>query len=196
MFQARFQQKQLQEKEQKLLALYESQQQRAFQRVSRSTSLNSNGSSSSINNNNVNNGGKVRQLFDERRKPQSNSAPTGWDRSYPLEPLRGKSQQQQAHAQQPPPQQRGRARPWSPPESPPPSACEDNLVFLKLPNVGGPLAAAPEDRFKTYNASKSNRNAAMASTRQPAVRRTEVSITETPTRNTGEEEMSRGNVLK
>ncbi|VEN62264.1 unnamed protein product [Callosobruchus maculatus] len=56
--QARFQQKQMQEREEKLLKLYENQQQRAFE--------------------------KVRQMFDERRK-------AGIDRSYPLEPLKAKS---------------------------------------------------------------------------------------------------------
>ncbi|XP_049828565.1 serine/arginine repetitive matrix protein 1-like [Schistocerca gregaria] len=108
--QARIQQRQLQEKEQKLLQLYESQQQRALDRVvTRSTSLSSSLStaafstltttnnnsvrtslSNGINNNNNGTvgGGRVRQMFDERRKP-NNSAPAapGWDRSYPLEPI-------------------------------------------------------------------------------------------------------------
>jgi uncharacterized C2H2 Zn-finger protein/type II secretory pathway pseudopilin PulG len=76
--QARFQQKQIQEREEKLLRLYENQQQRAFERVGRgsagsNTSLGSTGGG----------GGKVRQMFDERRQK------AGVDRSYPLEPLKG-----------------------------------------------------------------------------------------------------------
>ncbi|KAJ8927651.1 hypothetical protein NQ314_019853 [Rhamnusium bicolor] len=75
---ARFQQKQMQEKEEKLLKLYENQQQRAFERVSRgSAGSNTSGSSTG--------GGKVRQMFDERRQK------AGIDRSYPLEPLKSKT---------------------------------------------------------------------------------------------------------
>lgn len=68
----------MQEKEEKLLKLYESQQQRAFERVSRgSAGSNTSGSSTG--------GGKVRQMFDERRQK------AGIDRSYPLEPLKSKT---------------------------------------------------------------------------------------------------------
>jgi len=89
--QARFQQKQMQEKEQKLLRLYESQTQRAFQRVGRGSA---GSSSSSVSSNSSTLGaGKVRQLFQERRQQNgvktAGSGPTGWDRSYPLEPLEG-----------------------------------------------------------------------------------------------------------
>ncbi|CAH1996088.1 unnamed protein product [Acanthoscelides obtectus] len=74
--QARFQQKQMQEREEKLLKLYENQQQRAFEKVGR----NSAGSTGNLSSG----PGKVRQMFDERRK-------AGIDRSYPLEPLKAKS---------------------------------------------------------------------------------------------------------
>nr|CAD7257524.1 unnamed protein product [Timema shepardi] len=77
---ARFQQKQLQEKEQKLLQMYETQQQRTFQRVTRSSA----GSTSSSTSTSSLGAGKVRQLFDERR---GGGVKSGWDRSYPLEPL-------------------------------------------------------------------------------------------------------------
>lgn len=88
--QARFQQKQMQEKEQKLLRLYESQTQRAFQRVGRGSAGSSSSSVSSTSS--TLGAGKVRQLFQERRqqngvKTAVGSGPTGWDRSYPLEPL-------------------------------------------------------------------------------------------------------------
>ncbi|CAH0550015.1 unnamed protein product [Brassicogethes aeneus] len=73
--QARFQQKQMQEKEEKLLRLYENQQQRAFDRVGRGSA----GSNTSVGSTG---GGKVRQMFDERRQK------AGVDRSYPLEPLK------------------------------------------------------------------------------------------------------------
>nr|CAI5821617.1 unnamed protein product [Callosobruchus analis] len=66
----------MQEREEKLLKLYESQQQRAFEKVGRSSA----GSTGSLNSG----PGKVRQMFDERRK-------AGIDRSYPLEPLKAKS---------------------------------------------------------------------------------------------------------
>ncbi|XP_076392459.1 uncharacterized protein LOC100882212 isoform X2 [Megachile rotundata] len=100
---ARFQQKQLQEKEQKLLQLYDQQQQRAYQVVQRG-SAGSNGSNhgSSINQHTVtkttttshttstSHGGKVRQMFDERRQ----TTVKGIDRSYPLEPLENKPRKQ------------------------------------------------------------------------------------------------------
>lgn len=76
-FQARFQQRQMQEKEEKLLRLYENQQQRAFDRASRGSA----GSNSSITSTSTT-GGKVRQMFDERRQK------AGVDKSYPLEPLK------------------------------------------------------------------------------------------------------------
>ncbi|KOC61895.1 Zinc finger C2HC domain-containing protein 1C [Habropoda laboriosa] len=100
---ARFQQKQLQEKEQKLLQLYDQQQQRAYQVVQRG-SAGSNGSnhaasisqhtvtrtSSSSHTTSTSQGGKVRQMFDERRQ----TTVKGIDRSYPLEPLENKLRKQ------------------------------------------------------------------------------------------------------
>lgn len=76
--QARFQQKQMQEKEEKLLKLYENQQQRVFERVGRGSA----GSNTSVGSTG---GGKVRQMFDERRQK------AGVDKSYPLEPLKAKT---------------------------------------------------------------------------------------------------------
>lgn len=81
MLQARFQQRQIQEREEKLLQLYENQQQRAFERMNRG-SAGSNGSNGNLGNTM---GGKVRQMFDERRQK------AGIDRSYPLEPLKNSS---------------------------------------------------------------------------------------------------------
>lgn len=67
------------EKEEKMLKLYETQQQRAFDRVGRGSA----GSEGSFSNKNtVIQAGKVRQMFDERRQK------AGIDRSYPLEPLK------------------------------------------------------------------------------------------------------------
>ncbi|KAJ8974450.1 hypothetical protein NQ317_014766 [Molorchus minor] len=80
---ARFQQRQMQEKEEKLLKLYENQQQRAFKKVSLG-SAGSNTSSNSTRSGGSLGGGKVRQMFDERRQK------AGVDRSYPLEPLKTK----------------------------------------------------------------------------------------------------------
>ncbi|XP_071876986.1 uncharacterized protein isoform X3 [Bombus fervidus] len=100
---ARFQQKQLQEKEQKLLQLYDQQQQRAYQVVQRgSAGSNSSNHATSISQHTVtktsssshttstSQGGKVRQMFDERRQ----TTVKGIDRSYPLEPLENKSRKQ------------------------------------------------------------------------------------------------------
>ncbi|CAK9814418.1 Zinc finger C2HC domain-containing protein 1C [Anthophora quadrimaculata] len=103
LLQARFQQKQLQEKEQKLLQLYDQQQQRAYQVVQRG-SASSNGSNhaasisqhtvtrttSSSHTTSTSQGGKVRQMFDERRQ----TSVKGIDRSYPLEPLENKLRKQ------------------------------------------------------------------------------------------------------
>ncbi|XP_076165362.1 uncharacterized protein LOC143145664 [Ptiloglossa arizonensis] len=103
LLQARFQQKQLQEKEQKLLQLYDQQQQRAYQVVQRG-SAGSNGSShgstvsqhtvtktsTSSHTTSTSQGGKVRQMFDERRQ----TTVKGIDRSYPLEPLENKPRKQ------------------------------------------------------------------------------------------------------
>ncbi|GJQ66023.1 hypothetical protein Trydic_g4113 [Trypoxylus dichotomus] len=86
--QARFQQKQMQEKEEKLLKLYENQQQRTIERVSRG-SAGSDGTITTTTTTATNlttiHGGKVRQMFDERRQK------AGIDRSYPLEPLKTKT---------------------------------------------------------------------------------------------------------
>ncbi|XP_066590178.1 microtubule-associated protein futsch [Prorops nasuta] len=99
---ARFQQKQLQEKEQKLLQLYDQQQQRAYQVAQRSSagSNQSNNSSpgqhtltkatTTTHTSSTSQGGKVRQMFDERRQ----TTVKGIDRSYPLEPLDNKIRKQ------------------------------------------------------------------------------------------------------
>ncbi|KRT83330.1 hypothetical protein AMK59_3083, partial [Oryctes borbonicus] len=77
----------MQEKEEKLLKLYENQQQRTIERVSRGSA----GSDSTITTTTTTtnlttiHGGKVRQMFDERRQK------AGIDRSYPLEPLKTKT---------------------------------------------------------------------------------------------------------
>lgn len=79
----------MQEKEEKLLKLYENQQQRTIERVSRG-SAGSDGTITTTTTTTATNltaiqGGKVRQMFDERRQK------AGIDRSYPLEPLKQKS---------------------------------------------------------------------------------------------------------
>ncbi|XP_054001775.1 serine-rich adhesin for platelets-like isoform X2 [Hylaeus anthracinus] len=103
LLQARFQQKQLQEKEQKLLQLYDQQQQRAYQVMQRgSAGSNSSNHTTSVSQHTVtktsnsshttstSQGGKVRQMFDERR----HTTVKGIDRSYPLEPLENKPRKQ------------------------------------------------------------------------------------------------------
>ncbi|KAI4467997.1 zinc finger c2hc domain-containing protein 1c [Holotrichia oblita] len=75
----------MQEKEEKLLKLYENQQKRTIERVSKG-SAGSDGSITTTMTTTANltaiQGGKVRQMFDERRQK------AGIDRSYPLEPLK------------------------------------------------------------------------------------------------------------
>lgn len=74
----------MQEREEKLLRLYENQQQRAMERVNRGSAGSNTSVGSLTGANMTNHGGKVRQMFDERRQK------AGIDRSYPLEPLRSK----------------------------------------------------------------------------------------------------------
>ncbi|CAH2094295.1 unnamed protein product [Euphydryas editha] len=75
--QARFQQKQLQERELKIASLYEAQQARALDRVRHSPS---NGVAVSPPQPVAHQPGKVRQMFEERRTK-------GIDKSYPLQPI-------------------------------------------------------------------------------------------------------------
>ncbi|XP_045502769.1 zinc finger C2HC domain-containing protein 1C [Colias croceus] len=76
--QARFQQKQLQEKELKIASLYEAQQARALDRVRHSPS---NGNVTTPSPPIPHQPGKVRQMFEERRTK------AGIDKSYPLQPI-------------------------------------------------------------------------------------------------------------
>lgn len=98
LLQARFQQKQLQEKEQKLLQIYDQQQQRAYHVVHRGNASSNHAisqptvtkTSNSSHATSTSQGGKVRQMFDERRQ----TTVKGIDRSYPLEPLENKPRKQ------------------------------------------------------------------------------------------------------
>lgn len=103
--QARFQQKQLAEKEEKLSQLYERQQQRTLDRVVKSRTGNiqyrstadgrvsgetspgaaSSTSTSSTSSQKMMGNGRVRQMFEERRQVTK----TGIDKSYPLAPMHG-----------------------------------------------------------------------------------------------------------
>merc|ERR1719264_2244455 len=99
MMQARFQAKQLEEKEEKMIHLLEEKQERTIQRVNygRDSANSTNSFSSSASSNSVNGGigmrppmyggagggGRVRQMFDQRRA----ASPVGWDKSYPLDPV-------------------------------------------------------------------------------------------------------------
>ncbi|CAH2045963.1 unnamed protein product, partial [Iphiclides podalirius] len=78
-YQARFQQKQLQERELKIASLYEAQQARALDKVRLSPSNAS--TASSTTHPPVHHPGKVRQMFEERRTK------AGIDKSYPLQPI-------------------------------------------------------------------------------------------------------------
>jgi len=75
--QAQFQQKQMQEKEQKLIKMFENQQQNAMQKFLPATG---NGGVAAVP------PGKVRQMFEERRRGGTGNL-SGIDKSYPLEPL-------------------------------------------------------------------------------------------------------------
>lgn len=78
--------------------MYENQQQKAFQRVGRGSAGSVSSVSSSLSSVSSGGGGKVRQMFEERRNQGHHQSPTksmrgtkgtstGWDRSYPLEPI-------------------------------------------------------------------------------------------------------------
>ncbi|KAM3958083.1 LOW QUALITY PROTEIN: uncharacterized protein ACR2FA_007876 [Aphomia sociella] len=79
--QARFQQKQLQERELKIASLYEAQQARALDRVRHSPSNGVTASSPPQPPPASHQPGKVRQMFEERRTK------AGIDKSYPLQPI-------------------------------------------------------------------------------------------------------------
>ena len=112
-FQARFQAQQLVEKEEKLIHLLEQRQEEAVRRVAYPPTTNTavNGrtdsaashSANSMSSNNSSNSigagigvrpGRVRQMFEERRRAvESNgNSPVGWDKSYPLKPVGGGGQ--------------------------------------------------------------------------------------------------------
>ncbi|CAK1583343.1 unnamed protein product [Parnassius mnemosyne] len=79
-YQARFQQKQLQERELKIASLYEAQQARALDKVRLSPS-NASTTSPTSQSHSIQHPGKVRQMFEERRTK------AGIDKSYPLQPI-------------------------------------------------------------------------------------------------------------
>ena len=107
-FQARFQAQQMAEKEEKLINLLEHRQDEAIRRIAYNgrDSANSH-SANSLSSNNSSNSlgpsvtaiqgrppGRVRQMFEERRRvePVGNgsshvTSPVGWDKSYPLKPV-------------------------------------------------------------------------------------------------------------
>nr|XP_021194912.2 LOW QUALITY PROTEIN: zinc finger C2HC domain-containing protein 1C [Helicoverpa armigera] len=79
--QARFQQKQMQEREMKIASLYEAQQARALDRVRHSPSNVGHASPPLPPPTTTHQPGKVRQMFEERRTK------AGIDKSYPLQPI-------------------------------------------------------------------------------------------------------------
>ncbi|CAG0881966.1 unnamed protein product [Cyprideis torosa] len=93
MQEARFQAKQVEEKEKRLVAMLEAQQARQDDITSRkdSTSATSISSISTISSlgESLRIGGNVRKMFEERRKTGAplKVTPIGWDKSYPLEPI-------------------------------------------------------------------------------------------------------------
>jgi len=98
MMQRSFQAKQLEEKEEKMIQMLEDKQERTIQRVNygRDSANSTNSFSSSASSNSVTGGvgarpnmysvggGRVRQMFEQRR---SAASPVGWDKSYPLDPV-------------------------------------------------------------------------------------------------------------
>jgi len=107
MMQARFQAKQLEEKEEKLIHMLEEKQEELIQRVNygRDSANSINSLSSTASSNSVNGGvgqrpnmygtaggggGRVRQMFEQRRngnERHGKGSPVGWDKSYPLDPV-------------------------------------------------------------------------------------------------------------
>lgn len=78
------------EKESRLLemaAQQEARRQGTIQRVTKSSASSLSSSLSSLSSSGGQ--GRVRKLFEERRNNGFNHSPVGWDKSYPLEPVRG-----------------------------------------------------------------------------------------------------------
>nr|XP_027238120.1 translation initiation factor IF-2-like isoform X2 [Penaeus vannamei] len=90
MMQARLREQLMVEKESRLLemaARQEAQRQGTIQRVTKSSASSLSSSLSSLGSSGGQ--GRVRKLFEERRNNGFNHSPVGWDKSYPLEPVRG-----------------------------------------------------------------------------------------------------------
>ncbi|XP_042877233.1 zinc finger C2HC domain-containing protein 1C-like isoform X3 [Penaeus japonicus] len=90
MMQARLREQLMVEKESRLLemaARQEAQRQGTIQRVTKSSASSLSSSLSSLSSSGGQ--GRVRKLFEERRHNGFNHSPVGWDKSYPLEPVRG-----------------------------------------------------------------------------------------------------------
>ncbi|XP_059096347.1 ensconsin-like isoform X2 [Tigriopus californicus] len=104
--QARFQAQQLAQKEEKLIHLLEQRQEETVRRINNfngrdsiashsANSLSSNNSANSITPSVGQRPGRVRQMFEDRRKNEinttngTNGSPVGWDKSYPLKPVNG-----------------------------------------------------------------------------------------------------------
>lgn len=90
MMQARLREQLMVEKESRLLemaARQEAARDNTIQRVTKSSASSLSSSLSSIGSSGGQ--GRVRKLFEERRTNGYNHSPVGWDKSYPLEPVRG-----------------------------------------------------------------------------------------------------------
>ncbi|XP_037780014.1 neurofilament heavy polypeptide-like isoform X3 [Penaeus monodon] len=90
MMQARLREQLMVEKESRLLemaAQQEARRQGTIQRVTKSSASSLSSSLSSLSSSGGQ--GRVRKLFEERRNNGFNHSPVGWDKSYPLEPVRG-----------------------------------------------------------------------------------------------------------
>ncbi|XP_064107731.1 serine/arginine repetitive matrix protein 1-like isoform X2 [Macrobrachium nipponense] len=91
MMQARLREQLMVEKESRLLqmaARQEAERNNTIQRVTKTSASSLSSTLSSLNSSGAGQG-RVRKLFEERRTNGYNHSPVGWDKSYPLEPVRG-----------------------------------------------------------------------------------------------------------
>lgn len=91
MMQARLREQLMVEKESRLLqmaARQEAERNNTIQRVTKTSASSLSSTLSSLNSSGAGQG-RVRKMFEERRTNGYNHSPVGWDKSYPLEPVRG-----------------------------------------------------------------------------------------------------------
>lgn len=191
--QASFQQKQLQEKEQKLLSLYESHQDKFLQKLEDQQ----NSRNSSAENQNVQmSSGKVRQLFEERRKVTTKTTKTsqnGWDKSHPLKPIKSKKTNNSAPKPDLDPLNKlltsHNKEPIKNNLTSPTNGNNDytnqsvgNGIFGKLPNIGGELLSTQKPKENTVKLYTTNTGSIKPTVNTASINKAMANVKITPTK--------------